>query len=81
MQGFQELDVVKITKLAQPNRHFDGSEDVIGEPRVGDVGTIVCVLTGLQSENIMYIVECMHPSGHTVWLADFLPEELELVSA
>ncbi|MBK6696896.1 MAG: hypothetical protein IPG50_32640 [Myxococcales bacterium] len=42
------------------------------QPRVGDLGTIVNVL----GENA-FTVECVDEGGLTLWLADFLTEELE----
>jgi len=72
--GFKEYDVVRIAKLVQPDRRVDGTAGVMRRPRVGDVGTIVSVLSDAE----VYTVECVDPDGRTVCLADFLQEELEL---
>ena len=74
MAGFKELDVVRISRLLQPTRPFQGSEGVSRPPQVGDKGTIVIVYSGS-----VYGVESVASHGMTVWLADFAPEELELV--
>lgn len=68
----KEHDCVKIVKLLQENRSFDGTESVKRPPQVGDFGAIVF------SERDFYIVESVDSEGYTVWLADFLAEELEI---
>lgn len=74
MASFKEFDVVRISRLLQPTRPFQGSEGVSRHPQVGDKGTIVAVYGGS-----MYCVESVASDGMTVWVADFAPEELELV--
>ena len=75
--GFQEHDVVRIVRLMQPERHFSGTAGEMRAPRVGDVATIVHLPVGADG----CIVECVDPGGRTVWLAEFLLKELELVQA
>lgn len=70
-----EHDVVRIVRLRTSGRHFSGTEGVRRAPRVGDEGTIVNVPTP-----DAFVVECVTPSGDTVWLADFRRDELELVA-
>lgn len=72
MAIFNELDAVRIVKLLQPTRPFDGSKGTTRPPQVGDTGTIVTDYDG-----VGYCVECVSSDGMTVWLADFAPEELE----
>jgi Domain of unknown function (DUF4926) len=72
---FHELDVVRLCRLLAATRHVTGTEGVVRQPRVGDVGAIVHVL----AENA-FIVECVDSDGRTTWLADFVAEELEIVS-
>lgn len=69
----RELDCVKIVKLLDKDRNFDGTEGVKRPPKVSDVGTIVF----LKDEFCM--IECVDSDGHTIWLADFLTEELEVL--
>lgn len=45
-------------------------------PRVGDTGVIVHVFAA-DGEAAGYIVESVDAEGYTVWLADFLPGEVE----
>jgi hypothetical protein len=73
-----EFDVVRVVQLLTPDRRSDGSEGVARPPQLGDVGVIVHVYSkdGMISG---YIVECLAKNGYTIWLADFVPEELELV--
>ena len=67
----KELDCVKVVKLLQDNRPFDGTENVKRPPEIGDVGTIVHI------HGNFCIVESVNSEGYTIWLADFLIEELE----
>jgi hypothetical protein len=73
-----DLDTVRIVQLLTPSRAFDGTETTKRPPQLGDVGTVVHV--GYRdSMPALYIVEAVDPNGHTLWLADFVPEELSLV--
>ncbi len=74
MARFKELDVVRIVKLLQPTRPFEGTKGATRPPQVGDLGTIVADYNGLG-----YWVESVASDGTTVWLADFAPDELELL--
>jgi hypothetical protein len=67
----KELDAVKIVKLLKANRPFDGTEGVKRPPHFGDIGAIV------HFGKEVCTVECVDSEGYTVWLADFLIEELE----
>jgi ribosomal protein L32E len=81
MDSFREYDVVRVKKLEQPWRYFDGTESVMRPPQIGDVGTIVHMPPDTQGLKSMCIVECVDNEGYTVWLADFTIDELELVEA
>jgi hypothetical protein len=78
MAEFHEYDVVRVTQLLQPDRHFTGYESIKRPPQVGDVGTIVDIHPEMGS---WCIVECVAGDGSTIWLADFMTNELELVEA
>jgi hypothetical protein len=78
MAYFHEYNVVRVTKLIQPDRYYDGTESVKRAPRVGDKGTIVFIPP---ETNSWCIVECVNHDGLTIWQADFSGEELELVEA
>ena len=67
--------MVRVARLLRDERDYDGTESVKRPPRVGDTGTVVTVL----GTNEKYVVECVAPSGRTVWLAEFTPEELSPV--
>lgn len=69
----KELDCVKVIKLFCKNRSFDGTETVKCPAKIGDVAAIVHL-----QENFC-IVEKVDSDGFTVWLADFLFEELEVI--
>lgn len=69
----KELDCVKVIKLLREHRYFDGTEGIKRPPQIGDVGTIVHY-----NENGC-IVGMVDSNGYTVWVADFLIEELEII--
>jgi uncharacterized damage-inducible protein DinB len=72
----EEYSVVRVVKLFDIYRSFQGSDGVGRAPQIGDIGTIVHV--NAPGEN--YIVESADASGCTIWLADFALEELEQIS-
>ena len=76
MKKLRELDFVRIVRLEKPSRDFGGTTGVARPPEVGDVGTIVDAVG-----NLMVTVECVDPSGMTLWLADFYLDEVELVDS
>ncbi|MFZ1396368.1 MAG: hypothetical protein WAS33_05695 [Candidatus Promineifilaceae bacterium] len=75
---FEEYTVVRVVELKTANRPFDGSETVKESPKVGDTGTIVHITTN--SKETIYIVEKTNSLGQTIWLADFLQDEIELLN-
>jgi hypothetical protein len=78
MAEFHEYDVVRVTQLLQPNRNFTGNAGSKRPPQVGDEGTIVHIPPEAHD---WCIIECVASDGSTIWLADFTPDELELVEA
>jgi hypothetical protein len=71
-----ELDTVRVEQLLKPNRAFDGTEAIKRAPQSGDVGTVVHV----HHQDSTYTVEAVDSNGNTLWLADFVLEELSLVA-
>jgi hypothetical protein len=41
MNALKEFDTVKVVRLLDSERKYDGSEDVMRPPRIGDTGVIV----------------------------------------
>ena len=72
--------VVKVRQLTQVPEAYNGWKLNQRHPQVGDVGTLVDVLTGFSMPS-KYVVESCAADGLTIWLADFFKEELELVQA
>jgi hypothetical protein len=68
----KEHDCVRVAELLRKNRRFDGTEIVKRAPQISDVGTIV------HFNESFCIVENVDADGYTVWLADFLIEEVEI---
>jgi hypothetical protein len=48
-------------------------------PEIGDIGTIVHKLKIQNNQTQGYIVECIDKNGFTIWLSDFVSEELEIL--
>lgn len=72
--AIEELDIVKVMRLLEPNRLFSGTEGAKRSPRVGDLATIVHVL----EPECAFIAEAVDDEGYTLWVADFRFEELQL---
>lgn len=75
---FQEYDIVRVVRLNSGTRKFDGTESVKRAPQVGDEATI-CHQYDPKDLEAPVVVEMVDRSGMTIWLADFLPDELELL--
>jgi hypothetical protein len=73
--SFYPLDVVRIVRLEAGERDVDGSSHPPPQPRVGEMATIV-----EEVDDGIYLVERCTDDGRTLWLAEFLSGELELVS-
>jgi hypothetical protein len=79
METLNEYDTVKVVRLLQSERRYHGTSTVMRPPQIGDTGAIVHIYF-VQNEASGYIVENVAPDGNTIWLADFLPDEIEKVS-
>jgi hypothetical protein len=71
--------LVRIRTLHHPLEHYDGWGVNVRPPQVGDIGTLIDILTGpgLPTD---YIVELSGPDGISIWLGDFSEDEIEAVS-
>src|SRR5262249_28136391 len=74
MGTLRELDVVRVVKLLTINRPYQGTIGASRPPCVGDTGTVVARYNGSA-----YCIESVDSDGKTVWLADFLAVEPELI--
>lgn len=77
MLEIREHDIVRVVRLREEGRNFDGTESVRRAPRIGDIGSIVHCDPSRSDAAVA--VEMVDEEGKTVWLADFVREELELV--
>jgi hypothetical protein len=68
------LDVVRIVRLEAEQRDVDGSTHPPPQPRIGETGTIV-----EEVDDGIYLVERCTDDGRTIWLAEFMAGEIELV--
>jgi hypothetical protein len=73
-----EYDIVRVVKLIESERHYTGSPGVARPPAVGDIATI-CMEYAPEDPEAPVVVECINADGLTIWLADFLREELVFV--
>lgn len=73
-ESFRELDSVRVVR---PTPHELG-EISTRDPRVGEVGTIVDVISH-PSQETLYTVECVAADGWTVWIGEFAASQLQLV--
>jgi hypothetical protein len=78
MTILREYDIVRVARLNDPVRKFDGTDGVCRPPMIGDVATI-CHEYDPKNPNAPVVVEMVDNEGLTIWLADFHRTELELV--
>lgn len=78
----EQYDLVRIRRLLHPTDAavYNGWGVNVRSPKVGDVGTVVDVLTALGLP-LRYVVECSDDNGARQWLGEFQPEEIEAVPA
>lgn len=74
---FDELAVVRVVALNELQRSYAGTESVVRDAVIGDIGAIVHCHPRTVAGNA-YEVECVSPEGYTVWLATFSQSELAL---
>jgi hypothetical protein len=72
----EPYQLVRVARLLHESAHYDGWKLNQRPPGVGDLGTIVDILhaPGVPDG---YVVESSGEDGVTIWLGDFLAEELE----
>ena len=56
---------------------MEGADEITRRPRIGDEGIVVD--TGSHEDERLYMIECLTDDGDTVWVAEFSPDELELI--
>ena len=71
---FELSDVVRVQQLTVSTREVDGPSADPPQPRVGELGVVVGSLG-----DDLYLVEHATDDGRSVWMAEFLAVELELV--
>jgi hypothetical protein len=76
MADFKQYEPVRIRHLQREPDSYDGWRVNQRPPQVGDVGVLLDILTALGVPD-RYVVESSGPDGVTIWLADFVEDELE----
>jgi hypothetical protein len=74
----REYDTVRIVRLGDLERPFEGTEGVCRPPKVDDLAVIVHEYDP-DNPNAPVAVEMLDDDGYTVWHADFEKDELKLV--
>ncbi|QNM97605.1 hypothetical protein [Chitinimonas koreensis] len=74
-EPIQELNVVRIVQLLDSNRSYEGTAGICRAPHAGDTGAVVHVYPQSDDSSI-FAVEMADEHGYTIWLADFVREEL-----
>jgi hypothetical protein len=79
MTPLKFYDVVRVIKVVRPVEDYDGWRINQRGPQVGDIGVFIELL---QAPNLPdhYVVECSGSDGITIWLGEFLIDEIEPVS-
>ena len=75
----KQYDLVRISKLLHLPDQYNGWEVNERAPEVGDVGTIVEILSGPNLPDC-YVVEAVQDDGYTTWLCNFSAEEIEAIT-
>jgi hypothetical protein len=75
MHSCSLYSTVRVCSLTQKSDAYDPWHLNKRPPAIGDVGTIVEIVSGINGE-ARYIVEAVHPDGGTLWLSGFLKEEI-----
>jgi hypothetical protein len=69
---FKPYSVVRVRALLQTEDDYDGWQTNLRPPQIGDIGTIVDVVSPDR-----VVVENSSSEGTTIWLCEFCKEELE----
>jgi hypothetical protein len=83
---FVEFDAVRVIRLTRLTREWGlppewrGAQSAFRAPEIGDRGVVMSALRP-DEPGAPVVVECMREDGRTVWVADFDPDELELIEA
>ena len=73
--SFQVDDTVRIVRLLVAGREVTGASASPPQPHIGEEGDVVADV----GEGIL-LIEHATADGQTIWLAEFLEDELELVA-
>ncbi len=68
---------VRVRRLLRDPQSYDGWRVNQRAPQVGDLGTVLDVLSAPNLPDT-YVVENCLPDGSCIWLADFADDEIEV---
>lgn len=77
MAVLREFDIVRVVRLIEAHRPYDGTDGVRRPPMIGDLAT-VCHDYNPGDPSAPVAAEMVDGDGYTIWLADFRREEIEL---
>lgn len=76
MSKLRQYERVRVVRLLHPPDHYDGWRVNQRPPVIGDTGTLIDILHAPDG-SVDYVVESSGPDGVSIWLGDFLAEEIE----
>lgn len=79
MSALRQYGMVRVRRLLKDSDAYDGWKVNKRPPQVGDVGSVVYILSGVDSGPDGYVEESSGPDGVSVWHGFFVAEELEPV--
>ncbi len=76
MTPLKLYDMVRVVKMCRPIEDYEGWGGSKRSPQVGDKGAFIELL---QAPNLPdhYVVESVTPDGDTLWISEFLIDEIE----
>ena len=77
LTAFKQYDVIRVIEILTP-KEFHADSFNSRPPRVGDEATIVEVYL---EPGLGFELECCDPSGVSLWLQTFGPDDLEVEAA
>jgi hypothetical protein len=80
MAELRKYERVRVVRLLHHPEHYDGWRFNQRPPAVGDIGHLIDIFSAPGAPDD-YVVEACGPDGVTIWLGDFLAEELEPVDS
>ena len=76
MGQLRQYERVRVVRLLGPPERYDGWRVNKRAPAIGDTGSLIDILHAPDGA-VDYVVEASGPDGVTIWLGEFLADEIE----